>query len=686
MFKSQLALLAVAAALAAPLSTTVPRTRIDDVTETIHGVTIRDPYRWLEDQQSPETRAWIDAQNAYTRTALDPLPRRAEIRERLEQLLKTDRYSPPAVCNGRYFFTRRLADQNQFTICLRNGLHGSDQVLIDPNKSGDQTTSVNIVDVSEDGQWLAYGTRQGGEDEVTVTILDVGSNKEVDHLPRARYWGVRLTPDKHDLYYSKRLPEGARIFHHVVGKDAPLDEEIFGKGTGLEESVRVQLSHDGRYLGLDVSHGWGKKTEVYFKDLRANGPIVTVVNDVDAEFYAEFAGDHMFVKTNWMAPNGRIFAIDLAKPARANWREVVPEGKWVIESFSVTGGRLAVNYLENVNSRVEILDAKGERIRDISFPSLGTVTGVAGRWDSNEAFYAFTSFAQPPTIYRYDVAKGVQDVWAQTKVPVDPAQFQVRQVWYPSKDKTRVPMFLVYKKGLKLDAKRPTLLNGYGGFLISETPAFRTDAVILAEHGGVFALPNLRGGGEFGEKWHRAGMLENKQNVFDDFTSAAEWLIENGYTQPAHLAISGGSNGGLLVGAAMTERPDLFQAVVCQYPLLDMIRFQKFLLGKLWVSEYGSSDDAKQFEVLYKYSPYHHVKAGEKYPAVLLVTGDSDTRVAPLHARKMAALMQASTGSDRPVLLRYDTKAGHSAGLPVSKQVEEGTDVLSFLLAEVDPG
>jgi len=684
MFRTQVLPFALAAALAAPLTTSVPTTRTGDTSETIHGVIIRDPYRWLEDQQSPETRAWIDAQNAYTRSVLDPLPERAAISKRLEELLKTDRVGTPVMRNGRYFFTRRLADQNQFTICLRNGLHESDQVLIDPNKSGgDQTTSVNIVDVSEDGKWLLYGTRQGGEDEVAVTILDVDANKEVDHLPRARYWGVRITPDKHDLYYSKRLAEGSRIYHHLIGKDAASDEEIFGKGTGPEESAIADLSRDGRYLGLHISHGWGKKAEVYFKDLKANGPIVTVVNDVDAEFDEEFAGNRMFVKTNWKAPNGRIFAIDLAKPARDNWREVVPEGKWVIESFSLAGGRLAVNYLENVNSRVEILDPKGEHVRNIVFPTLGTVTAVAGRWDSNEAFYTFTSFAQPPTTYRYDVAKGSQEVWAQVKAPVDPAQFEVRQVWFPSKDKTRVPMFLVYKKGLKLDGKRPTLLYGYGGFLVSETPQFRSDAVIFAEHGGIFALANLRGGGEFGEKWHRAGMQENKQNVFDDFTSAAEWLIENGYTQPAHLAIVGGSNGGLLVGAAMTERPDLFRAVVCEYPLLDMIRYQKFLLGKLWVSEYGSSDDAKQFEVLYKYSPYHHVKPGQKYPAVLFVTGDSDTRVAPLHARKMAALMQASTGSDRPVLLRYDTKAGHSAGLPVSKQVEESTDVLSFLLAEV---
>jgi len=684
MLRNSLYVFVTAAALAVPPSTPVPKTRTDDVAETIHGVTIRDPYRWLEDQQSPETRAWIDAENVYTRSVLDGLPGRGAVSKRLEELLKTDRFGTPVVRNGRYFFLRRLAAQNQFTICLREGLHGSDQVLIDPNKGGgDQTTSVNIEDVSEDGKWLVYGTRQGGEDEVAITVLDVDAGKAADTLPRARYWGVRITPDKHDLYYSKRLPEGSRIYHHTIGKDVASDEEIFGKGTGPTEFAGSDVSPDGRYLALYIGHGWGKKTEVYFKDLKANGPVVTIVNDIDAEFNCQFAGEQMFADTNWNAPNRRIFAIDLAKPARANWREVVPESNSVIDGFSVTGGRLAVNYLENVNSRVKIFDASGKQIRDISFPTLGTVTGLAGRWDTSEAFYAFVSFAQPATIYRYDVATGAQDVWAQVKAPIDPSKFQVRQVWYPSRDKTRIPMFLVFKKGLRLDGNRPTLLYGYGGFLTNETPAFRTDAVIFAEHGGVFALPNLRGGGEFGEKWHRAGMLENKQNVFDDFIAAGEWLVENGYTKPEHLAIEGGSNGGLLVGAAMTQRPDLFQAVACAYPLLDMIRYQQFLLGKLWVPEYGSSEDPKQFEVLYKYSPYQHVEKGVKYPAVMFVSGDSDTRVAPLHARKMAALVQASTGSDRPVLLRYDTKSGHSGGLPVDKQIEEFTDIYSFLLAEV---
>jgi prolyl oligopeptidase len=684
MLKNQALFLVMSVAISGAPAARPPETRTDNVTETIHGVSIHDPYRWLENQQSPETRAWIDAQNAYSRSVLDALAGRAAISKRLEELLKTDRFGVPVVRHGRYVFMRRLADQNQFTICLRTQVHGPDQVLVDPNTSGgDQTASVSISDVSDDGKWLVYGTRQGGEDEVAVTVLDVDSHKEIDHLPRARYEEVRITPAKHDLYYSKQVAEGFRVYHHVIGNARNSDEEIFGKGTTLTEGVDCDLSRDGQYLGLYISHGWGKKTEVYLQDLKNRGPIVTVVNDVDAEFSPVFAGGRMYVKTNWNAPNGRIVEVDPAHPARAHWKEVVPEAKSALDDFSVAGGKLAVNYLENVHSRVKIFGADGKHLRDVYFSTLGTVTSLRGEWDQDEAFYTFTSFAQPPTSYRYEISTGNPEIWARDKAPVDPSQFEVRQVWYQSKDKTRVPMFLVHKKGLKLDGNRPTLLYGYGGFLVNETPVFRPDAVVFAEHGGVFAVANLRGGGEFGEKWHRAGMLENKQNVFDDFISAAEWLIENGYTNRSHLAIEGGSNGGLLMGAMMTQRPDLFQAVVCEFPLLDMVRYQKFLLGKLWVSEYGSSDDPKQFQVIYQYSPYQHVKKGVKYPAVLFMTGDSDTRVAPLHARKMTALVQASTGSDRAVLLRYDTKAGHSAGLPVSKQVEEQTDVLSFVMAEV---
>lgn len=659
-----------------------PTTRVDAVTDTLHGVTIADPYRWLEDQNSPETRSWINAQNEYSASVLGSLPGRTQIRERLTQLLKIDTIGVPIARGGRYFFSKRRADQNQGVIYVRNGLAGKDEVLIDPNTmSADQTTSAFIQDVSEDGKLMAYSVRQGGEDETTVKLLDVDTRKELpDHLAKGRI-GVSFKPDKSGFYYSRFTNGvGGRIFYHAMGTDVMRDAEVFGKNYGPEVGVGAQVSPDGHYLFLEASYGSaGDKTELYFQDLKDNEPITTIVNDINAGFSTDVAGDHLYLLTNWNAPNRHIFDVDLKKPSRENWREVVREGKSVITGVSAVGGNLFVEFLENASSRTRVFDASGKFVRDIAFPSIGTASGMRGDWDRDEAFYTFTTFAQPTTIYRYQVATGKQEVFARINVPVQSDQIETKQVWYESKDKTKIPMFLVYKKGLKIDGNRPVFLTGYGGFNLSRTPGFSSLAAYWAEMGGVYALPNLRGGGEFGEKWHKAGMLANKQNVFDDFIGAAEWLIKNKYTNPAKLAISGGSNGGLLVGAAMTQRPDLFQAVVCSYPLLDMIRYQDFLIAKFWVPEYGSSENAEQFKYIYAYSPYQHVKKGEKYPAVLFVTGDSDTRVAPLHARKMTALVQASTGSDRPVLLHYNTKAGHSGGLPVSQQIEDQADELSFL-------
>jgi prolyl oligopeptidase len=659
-----------------------PPTRVDKVTETLHGVTIVDPYRWLEDQNSPETRAWINAQNEYTASILGSLPFRNQIRDRLSQLLKVDQINTPIAKGGRYFISKRRADQNQFVVYVRDGLNGKDEVLLDPNTmSPDNSISIQIQDVTTDGKLLAYGVRQGGEDEVSVAIMDVDSRKNIaDRLPKGRI-GVSLKPDKTGFYYSKFTNNvGGHIYYHAMGTDASKDMEVFGKEYGPQVFVGANVSPDGNYLLLFASHGSaGDKTDIYFQDLKNNGPITPLVNDISALFSPDIAGDHLYVMTNWNAPNRRVLEIDLKKPARDNWREVIPEGSSVISNVSAVGGKLFVTYLENVATKIKVFEPSGKQIREIAFPTIGTASGVFGDWDRDEGFYTFSSFAQPATIYRYSVNSGKQDVFARINVPVHSDQIEVKQVWYESKDKTKIPMFLVYKKGLQLDGNNPTFLTGYGGFNVTLTPNFSALAAYWAESGGVFALPNMRGGGEFGEKWHKAGMLANKQNVFDDFISATEWLIKNKYTKTARLAISGGSNGGLLVGAAMTQRPELFQAVVCSYPLLDMIRYQDFLVARFWVPEYGSSENAEQFKYIYAYSPYHHVKKGEKYPAVLFVTGDSDTRVAPLHARKMAALMQASAGSDKPVLLHYNTKAGHSVGLPVSQQIDDQTDELSFL-------
>jgi prolyl oligopeptidase len=569
---------------------------------------------------------------------------------------------------------------------VRKGLDGKEEVLIDPHPlSPDHTTSAGVVEISEDGTLVTWEIRRGGEDEVTLKFRNVDTLQDLsDELPKGRYFGGALKPDKSGFFYARMNADGPRAYYHKMGTDPAKDTEIFGKGYGPDKIIVVSLSEDGRYLVITVLHGSAAdQTEIYYQDVAAQGAIRPVVNDVPARFFGDVGGNHLYLHTNWKAPNGRILAVDLRDPARERWREVVPESGSAIESLTLGGGNLLVNYLENATSRIKVFDDKGKYLRDVPLPSVGSAFVVA-RWTSNEAFYGFSSFVMPLTIYRYDTRSGKQDLWARVKVPIDSDQFEVKQVWYESKDKTRVPMFLVHRKGLKLDGTSPTLLTGYGGFNVSVTPSFRAPAALWVEQGGVVAVPNLRGGGEFGEVWHRAGMLAKKQTVFDDFIAAAEWLIQNRYTNPSKLAIEGTSNGGLLVGAALTQRPDLFRAIACGYPLLDMLRYQKFLVARLWVPEYGSADDPEQFKYLYAYSPYHHVQPGTKYPAVILFSGDSDTRVAPLHARKMTALLQASTGSDGLVLLRYETKAGHSGGLPITKQIEQQTDVLGFLLWQLN--
>ncbi len=436
------------------------------------------------------------------------------------------------------------------------------------------------------------------------------------------------------------------------------------------------------HVVIHVAHGPGdaaEKTEIYYRDVAAQGPIRPVVNDIAGRFCGSVGDDQLFLRTNWKAPNGRILAVDLKNPARDRWREVVPEGDAPIAALSLVGGKLVVNYTRNVSSQVKVIEPDGKHVRDVALPAIGTAQ-LERRWESPEAFVVFTSYPIPTTIYRYDMATGNEEVWARPKVSFDSDRLEVKQVWYESKDKTRVPMFLVHTKGIQLDGSRPTLLTGYGGFASSNTPWFTPTTVLWAEQGGVYAVAHLRGGGEFGEEWHKAGMLDKKQNVFDDFIAAAEWLIQNRYTNPSKLAMEGWSNGGLLVGAVLTQRPDLFAAVRCGYPLLDMLRYHRFQGSQFSVSEYGSSDNPEQFKYLHAYSPYHHVKPGTKYPAVIVTTGDHDQRVDPLHARKMVALLQAATASDRPILLRYDASSGHGGGgPPLSKQIEERTDEQAFL-------
>ena len=659
-----------------------PATRIEVVTDVVHGVEIKDPYRWLENQESPETRAWIEAQTRYARPLLDAIPGRDKVRDSLNRLNRIDTYNVPLLRNGRYFFTRRLATEDRYSICRRAGPNEKDEVLIDPKTiSADETVSINIEHVAEDASLLAYGIRQGGQDEREIRILDLNIRQELpDRLPAARYFGFRIRHDKAGFYYSRfRLPEGSRAYYHQFGSDSAKDAEIFGRGYGPTQNVGINLSEDGRYLVFTVGHGVPpKKVEVYIQDLVKPGPIRPVVTDVEAEFRPAVHGDMVYLWTNWKASNWRILGAPLDANSPDAWKEIVPESKVPVSGVTYAGGAIFVNYLETVSTRIKRFSAAGRYLSDFPLPGIGSGT-VAGRWQEDEAFSRFSSFAQPGTISRHLLSTGKQEVWYQPKIPVNPDEIETRQVWFRSKDGTQVPMFIVHCKGLQLNGGNPTLLFGYGGFNISETPSFNANVAAWLSMGGVYAVANLRGGGEFGEEWHRAGMFEKKQNVFDDFIAAAEWLIAQRYTNPEKLAIRGGSNGGLLVGAALTQRPELFRAVDCGVPLLDMIRYHKLSVGAWWAAEYGSSDDPRQFSYLLKYSPYHNVKQGVKYPAVIFVTGDSDTRVDPSHARKMTALLQASSTSGRPILLRYEAKGGHSGIGSLEKSIEQSVDELSFL-------
>jgi prolyl oligopeptidase len=659
-----------------------PATRRGDVQENLHGVTVSDPYRWLEDQQSPETRAWITLQNAYTHKPLDGWPGRERLESRITELKKVERISSPIERDGRFFYRKRSADQEQYVIYMRKGDAGKEEVLIDPNPmSADHSTNVEIMDASKDGTLLAYGIRSGGKDETELHVLDVATKHELsDVLPARVYFDVSFLPDRSGLYYSTMLDDGPRVRFHKLGTKAEVDIDVFGKGYGKEAIIVGNPSEDGRHLIIHVLYGSAAdKVEIWAQDLKTNGPIAPLIKDLQARSFGFAVGDKLYLQTNYKAPNGRVMVMDIAKPAIENWREVVPEAQNAIDNVTLAGGKILVTYVKNATSMVKAFQPDGKVAFELTLPALGAVYDLQGKWENAAAYFTYASFAIPARIYRADMSSGKQSVWAQVKVPVDESKFEVKQVWYASKDGTKVPMFLVHAKGLKLDGSNPVLLEAYGGFGVNNTPSFNSDAMVWAERGGVYALANIRGGGEFGEAWHQAGMREKKQNVFDDFIGAAEWLIQNKYTNPSKLSILGGSNGGLLVGAALTQRPDLYRTVICWHPLLDMLRYDQFMEAQFWVSEYGAAKDPEQFKWLYAYSPYQHVKKGVKYPAVLFMSGDGDTRVAPLHARKMAALLQAETGSNRPILLRYELQAGHSRGRSSTQDVGDSVDELSFL-------
>jgi prolyl oligopeptidase len=669
-----------------------PATEVQPVTENIHGVTLTDSYRWLEDAKSPATRAWLDEQMKYTEGYLSQVKIRPEIVSELTKLERVETYSIPAEYGGNYFFKKRLADENQGSIYLRRGLHGPDERLVDATKlSVDQNTSVQIENVSKDGTLLVYGVRSGGADEASIHILDIAKSAELsDVLPSARYSGVQLSPDKQGLFYGRDDPAGSLVFYHKFGAAAASDELIFGKSFegesfGPMELIGAEISENERYLTIYILHGVpAKRVDIYMKDLRTPGlPIRPIIHGIDNRFAPANYGDDLYVMTDYGAPNYRVVKVQISDPQVQHWTTVVPEGKDVISGFSIVGGKLFVTGLHDVVTETRIFTLEGKQTGVMTYPGLGAASELFGRTDRNEGFYNFESFIIPPTIYHYDVATGKTEVFARPTVPFDSEQYEVKQVFYKSKDGTRVPMFIASKKGVKRDGNTPTLMTSYGGFLISLTPGWNPEYAWWMEQGGFFAVPNLRGGGEYGENWHQAGMFERKQNVFDDFFAAAQYLVDEKYTSAKQLAIRGRSNGGLLMGAAMTQHPEMFGAIWCGYPLLDMIRYQNFLIGKWWTTEYGSADDPAQFPYLLKYSPYQNVKSGTKYPAIMFNTGDSDTRVDPLHARKMTALVQADNASDRPILLHYQTVSGHSAGVSITQAIKDTADELSFLWNEV---
>jgi prolyl oligopeptidase len=677
-----------------------PTTRVDDVTDTLHGVAVKDPYRWLEDAKSPDVQAWMKAEDDLARAELHKLPERDAIAARLKELYYLDSISAPHHRGDRYFYSRRLATKEKSIVYWKHGKKGEEQVLLDPNTwSADGSTSLGTWAVSWDGKTVAYAIHKNNSDEATLYVGDVATGKksEIDTIEGAKYASASWTPRGDGFYYTwlpvdKSIkdadrPGFAEVRFHKLGEDPKKDRVVRERTNDASTFLSADLSRDGRWLFLYVQHGW-TSIDLYVKDLSAGAKAEfrPLAVGRQAHFGVEAYKDHFYVTTDDGAPHSRVYQVDPRKLDRADWREIVKErADATIDSASIIGGRLAVSYLVNATSALSILELDGTKVREVPLPGVGTVGGPSGRSDEDEAFFSFTSFTTPTEIHAMSMKTGALELYSKVKVPVDTSPYTVEQVFYPSKDGTRVSMFLVHRKDLQKNGATRAMLYGYGGFQVSETSVFTASIYPWLERGGLYAVANLRGGSEYGEEWHRHGMLLEKQNVFDDFVGAAEYLVKEGYTRPDRLAIHGGSNGGLLVGAALTQRPDLFSAALCGVPLLDMVRYHLFGSGKTWISEYGSADDAAQFRALHAYSPYHHVKTGERYPAVLMLSADSDDRVDPLHARKFAAELQARSAGG-PVLLRIEHNSGHGGADLVKSAVEQGADRYAFALAHTAHG
>ncbi len=675
-----------------------PPTQKTNVVDNYFGTRVNDPYRWLEDDNAPATKAWVAAQNQVTFNYLHAIPGRNAIAARLTKLWNFERYGVPFKEGGRYFYSRNDGLQNQSVLYTVESLDAAPRVLLDPNTlSPDGTVALAGLAVSDDGNLLAYGLATSGSDWNEWRVRDVRTGRDLaDHLQWVKFSGAAWRKDGSGFFYSRYdAPKpgdaltGVNKFHklyfHRLGTEQSADALIYERKDKPDWGFYGSVSEDGRYLIIAANEGTDPKNRVLYKDLsRPDSPVAELLMDFDASY--DFVGNDgpvFWFKTDLSAPRGRMIAIDVTRPARANWREILPESADTLAGVSLVNNQFIASYLKDARSVVKIFALDGAPVREVNLPGIGSASGFSGKRSDTETFYGFTSFTTPGTIYRYDLTTGQSTVFRQPELDFDAAAYETQQVFYSSKDGTRVPMFLVYKRGLKLDGQNPTLLYGYGGFNISLTPGFSVSRAVWLEMGGVYAQANLRGGGEYGEEWHQAGTKQRKQNVFDDFIAAAEWLQANHYTSPRKLAIQGGSNGGLLVGACMTQRPGLFRVALPAVGVMDMLRFHKFTIGWAWASDYGSADKAADFPFLYAYSPYHNLKPGVRYPATLITTADHDDRVVPAHSFKFAARLQECQRGPNPVLIRIETKAGHGAGKPTMKQIEEKTDELAFLAKEL---
>lgn len=668
-----------------------PQARQSDCSDTYHGKTIRDPYRWLEDPDSDETRAWIEAENEITFGFLNEIKDRDRIKSRLTQLWNYEKFGIPFKQGDRYFYFKNDGLQNQNVLYVLDDLDGEPRVLLDPNGlSEDGTTALAGYDISPDGRLMAYAFSESGSDWKTWYVRNVETGEDYpDQVKWSKFSGASWTHDNQGFYYSAYDPPNEatqyedvnyyqKLYYHRLNTPQSDDILVYERRDRKEWGFSGFVTDCGRYLIISVWRGTEPKNLVFYQDLQtADAPIVELISDWEARYdFIDNDGTLFWFTTDLDAPRYRLIAIDVANGER---REVIPEADDVLQSISVLNHQFVVEYLQDARSQVKRFDLNGQFLSDVELPGIGSVGGFGGKKEDTETFYAFTSFTTPTTIYRYDLTSGESTVFRQPNVDFNPDEYETTQVFYHSQDGTRVPMFITHKKGLTRDGNNPTYLYGYGGFNISLTPTFSVSQLVWLELGGVLAIPNLRGGGEYGEAWHQAGTKQNKQNVFDDFIAAAEWLIEEKYTNSQKLAIGGGSNGGLLVGACMTQRPDLFAAALPAVGVLDMLRFHKFTIGWAWCSDYGSPDNPEEFEALYAYSPLHNLKAGTAYPATMIITADHDDRVVPAHSFKFAAALQAADAGDNPLLIRIETKAGHGAGKPTTKQIEEVADKWAFL-------